>query len=274
MQPELTTPILLSLNFHADTVRTSVMSATFQENPSEKENQESKGAELTEANSDQSKVSQDLSKQTGPTHVTIQLPESMQGTSISQQKMQELIAHLSQSGQLNDDGKIIIQVKGSLEKPEERSQSSEKNSDADQEHQMPPPQPVSSAPSIKPSPHQVSSHAIRYVTVQQAPSSSVFSTSTPKTAVRFSKCSSRCNSPLTLLSRDSSCFVFSFASSSSEQRLDHPRSKLMYFRANQTPHRVKVTSRPKVLPRPIRFCLPTAAAAAADSSCSRQATHS
>uniref|UniRef100_A0A5K3FQI5 Nuclear receptor domain-containing protein n=1 Tax=Mesocestoides corti TaxID=53468 RepID=A0A5K3FQI5_MESCO len=182
MQPELTTPILLSLNFHADTVRTSVMSATFQENPSEKENQESKGAELTEANSDQSKVSQDLSKQTGPTHVTIQLPESMQGTSISQQKMQELIAHLSQSGQLNDDGKIIIQVKGSLEKPEERSQSSEKNSDADQEHQMPPPQPVSSAPSIKPSPHQVSSHAIRYVTVQQAPSSSVFSTSTPKTA--------------------------------------------------------------------------------------------
>lgn len=42
--------------------------------------------------------------------VTIQLPEGMQSNSISQQKMQELIMHLSQSGQLKDDGKIIIEV--------------------------------------------------------------------------------------------------------------------------------------------------------------------
>lgn len=50
---------------------------------------------------------QEARKSAGAAQVTIQLPESMQGNSL---KMQELIMHLSQSGQLKDDSQIIIEV--------------------------------------------------------------------------------------------------------------------------------------------------------------------
>ncbi|CAH8529914.1 unnamed protein product [Dicrocoelium dendriticum] len=47
------------------------------------------------------------------THVTIQLPDGMQGSTLSQQKLQELILQLSQSGQieLREDSKIVIDLK-------------------------------------------------------------------------------------------------------------------------------------------------------------------
>lgn len=58
------------------------------------------------------------------THVTIQLPDGMQGSTLSQQKLQELILQLSQSGQieLREDSKIVIDLKFSG-KSDERSVS-------------------------------------------------------------------------------------------------------------------------------------------------------
>ncbi|CAH8484234.1 unnamed protein product [Schistosoma turkestanicum] len=46
------------------------------------------------------------------TYVTIHLPDGTQGSTLSQQKLQELIMHLSQSGQiqLREDSKIVIDV--------------------------------------------------------------------------------------------------------------------------------------------------------------------
>lgn len=89
------------------------MSASFQCSLSDSSRSESKGNEVVETNNDDLSL-QDSGTKLDTTHVTIQLPESMQGNSISQQKMQELIVHLSQSGQLKDDGKIIIEVGSSL----------------------------------------------------------------------------------------------------------------------------------------------------------------
>ncbi|KAF5403390.1 Ligand-binding domain of nuclear hormone receptor [Paragonimus heterotremus] len=47
------------------------------------------------------------------THVTIQLPDGMQGSTLSQQKLQDLILQLSQTGQiqLREDSKIVIDLK-------------------------------------------------------------------------------------------------------------------------------------------------------------------
>ncbi|CAH8841651.1 unnamed protein product [Trichobilharzia szidati] len=47
------------------------------------------------------------------TYVTIHLPDGTQGSTLSQQKLQELIMHLSQSGQiqLREDSKIVIDLK-------------------------------------------------------------------------------------------------------------------------------------------------------------------
>ncbi|KER29891.1 hypothetical protein T265_03584 [Opisthorchis viverrini] len=49
------------------------------------------------------------------THVTIQLSDGMQGSSLTQQKLQDLIMQLSQSGQiqLREDSKIVIDPSGS-----------------------------------------------------------------------------------------------------------------------------------------------------------------
>lgn len=51
---------------------------------------------------------QDSGKRIDTSHVTIQLSQSLHS---NQQKMEELIAHLSQSGQLKDDRKITIEVR-------------------------------------------------------------------------------------------------------------------------------------------------------------------
>lgn len=47
------------------------------------------------------------------TYVTIQLSDGMQGSTLSQQKLQELIMQLSESGkiQLKEDSKIVIDVR-------------------------------------------------------------------------------------------------------------------------------------------------------------------
>ena len=61
-----------------------------------------------------SNVSSDDSSEhsSSTTYVTIHLPDGMQGSTLSQQKLQELILHLSQSGQiqLREDSKIVIDV--------------------------------------------------------------------------------------------------------------------------------------------------------------------
>ncbi|KAL5967585.1 Nuclear receptor subfamily 5 group A member 2 [Taenia solium] len=130
------------------------MSASFQCSLSDSGRSEPKGNEVVETNNDDLSSLQDSGTKLDTTHVTIQLPESMQGNSISQQKMQELIVHLSQSGQLKDDGKIIIEVKGTQEKPKERP--SEGSSDEISTQQ--------SVCSVK----APQTHSIKYVTVQQA----------------------------------------------------------------------------------------------------------
>ncbi|CDS40548.1 FTZ F1 nuclear receptor protein [Echinococcus multilocularis] len=137
------------------------MSASFRYGLSDSDRSDTKGNEVAEANNDDPSSLQDSRAKLDATHVTIQLPESMQGNSISQQKMQELIVHLSQSGQLKDDGKIIIEVKGSQEKGKERL--SEGGSDETSGQQ--------SVCSLK-APQQ-QTHSIKYVTVQQASGTSV-----------------------------------------------------------------------------------------------------
>uniref|UniRef100_A0A0R3X3K2 Nuclear receptor domain-containing protein n=1 Tax=Hydatigena taeniaeformis TaxID=6205 RepID=A0A0R3X3K2_HYDTA len=131
-----------------------VMSASFQCSLSDSDRSETKGNEVVETNNDDISSVHDSGTKLNTTHVTIQLPESMQGNSISQQKMQELIVHLSQSGQLKDDGKIIIEVKGSQEKAKERS--SEGSSE-----ELPAQQTSCSVKAPQ-------THSIKYVTVQQA----------------------------------------------------------------------------------------------------------
>ncbi|KAM3185325.1 hypothetical protein ACTXT7_006628 [Hymenolepis weldensis] len=98
---------------------------------------------------------QDSGKKIDTSHVTIQLSQSLHS---NQQKMEELIAHLSQSGQLKDDRKITIEVKDSDVKEAEKQQ--EKNPVDILSHQ--------SSITVKTSQQPV--HAIKYVTVQQAPS--------------------------------------------------------------------------------------------------------
>lgn len=62
-----------------------------------------------DSNADQS-ASQESSKIMDATHVTIQLSQGLHSNPISQQRVEDLIAHLSQSGQLKDDRKITIEV--------------------------------------------------------------------------------------------------------------------------------------------------------------------
>ncbi|TPP65226.1 Nuclear receptor subfamily 5 group A member 3 [Fasciola gigantica] len=52
-------------------------------------------------------------EQSNATHLTIQLPDGMQGSTLSQQKLQDLILQLSQAGQiqLKEDSKIVIDLK-------------------------------------------------------------------------------------------------------------------------------------------------------------------
>ncbi|KAL5113012.1 hypothetical protein TcWFU_009885 [Taenia crassiceps] len=140
--------------FYGCKISVAKMSAPFQCSLPDPGRSESKGSEAVETNNDDLSPLRDSGTKLDTTHVTIQLPESMQGNSISQQKMQELIVHLSQSGQLKDDGKIIIEVKGTQEKSKERS--SEGNSDETSAQQ--------SVCSLR----APQTHSIKYVTVQQA----------------------------------------------------------------------------------------------------------
>nr|VZH99196.1 unnamed protein product [Spirometra erinaceieuropaei] len=60
------------------------------------------------------------------THLTIQLSEDAEGSSLSQQKLQELIMQLSRSGQLQlkEESKIIIEVKGGQKTAESKQPKS------------------------------------------------------------------------------------------------------------------------------------------------------
>ncbi|KAF7233483.1 hypothetical protein EG68_08593 [Paragonimus skrjabini miyazakii] len=69
------------------------------------------------------------------THVTIQLPDGMQGSTLSQQKLQDLILQLSQTGQiqLREDSKIVIDLKftGKSDDPSAVSKAEQKLTTAD-----------------------------------------------------------------------------------------------------------------------------------------------
>ncbi|CAH8498001.1 unnamed protein product [Schistosoma intercalatum] len=64
------------------------------------------------------------------TYVTIHLPDGTQGSTLSQQKLQELIMHLSQSGQiqLREDSKIVIDLKFSGKSGDQGVQTKLENS--------------------------------------------------------------------------------------------------------------------------------------------------
>ncbi|CAH8528858.1 unnamed protein product [Schistosoma rodhaini] len=64
------------------------------------------------------------------TYVTIHLPDGTQGSTLSQQKLQELIMHLSQSGQiqLREDSKIVIDLKFTGKSGDQGAQTKLENS--------------------------------------------------------------------------------------------------------------------------------------------------
>ncbi|VDO12052.1 unnamed protein product [Rodentolepis nana] len=119
---------------------------------------------------------QDSVKNPATSHVTIQLS---QGLHSNQQKMEELIAHLSQSGQLKDDRKITIEVKDNDDKDDEKQQ--DKSPIDILSHQ--------SSITVKTSQQPV--HSIKYVTVQQT-------ASTPSTSTQKSTFIRTANGPVQL----------------------------------------------------------------------------
>ncbi|KAM7541587.1 hypothetical protein Aperf_G00000030728 [Anoplocephala perfoliata] len=144
------------------------MSEPFQATSDEPTTEDPKDEMKLDSNADQS-AAQESSKIMDATHVTIQLSQGMHSNPINQQRVEDLIAHLSQSGQLKDDRKITIEVKDNDDK--DKGRQPDKNS-ADTASQQ-------ASTTVKTS--QPSVHTIKYVTVQQSPSTSV-SSSAQKTA--------------------------------------------------------------------------------------------